>query len=63
MSIIKYTVPRITELNYGIEICHDRLTRFVDQISDSIGGIAAGIDGVSDYDFDLSRFHNEASLG
>jgi len=61
MSIIKYTVPRIRIT--GIEICHDRLTRFVDQISDSIGGIAAGIDGVSDYDLDLSRFHNEASLG
>jgi hypothetical protein len=33
----------------GIEIRHDRLTRFVDKLVNGIGGIAAGIDGVPDY--------------
>jgi len=46
-----------------VEICDDNLTRFVDQLLDGISGIAAGINGVPDYNLDLSRLDDEASLG
>lgn len=39
------------------------LTRFVDKLGSGISGIPAGIDGVTDYNLDLSRLDDEASLG
>jgi hypothetical protein len=47
---------------FGIEICYDRLTRFVDKLLNSIDGIAADIDGVTDYDLDFSRLQGKTPL-
>ena len=47
---------------FGIEICYDRLTRFVDKLLNCINGTAAGIDGVTDDDLDFSRFQGKTPL-
>ena len=60
--LIKVMLVRFPRVS-GIEIRHDCLTSFVDQLLDRIGGIAAGIDGVPDHDLDLSRLHHKVSLG
>jgi len=58
-ALCLFNFPRVL----GVEISHDRLTRLIDQLLSGIGGIAAGIDGVPNYNLDLSRFDDEASLG
>ena len=57
-ALCLFNFPRVV----GIEIRNDRLTRLVDQLLCGIGGIAAGIDWVPNYNLDLSRLHDEASL-